>query len=132
VFAFVEILVGANTTTLYAADAKNADSVVNVAEAENGENIDLTTAQTLQVKLKSISGTGYTWTLNGDPAPLKLTKSFSQRSKSTSGMAGTPHISVFQLKASSAGLSTLTFVYRRSWEYNVAPAKTFSIRVSVR
>ena len=41
-------------------------------------------------------------------------------------------MSVFQLSANSAGLATLTFVYRRSWEYNVPPAKTFAIRVNVR
>ncbi len=119
-------------TTLPAADAKNADSVVTVTEADNGKDVDLTTGQTLQVKLKSIPGTGYAWTLDGDPAPLKLTKSFSQRSKNTTGMAGAPQMSVFQLSANSAGVATLTFIYRRAWEYDVAPAKTFSIRVNVR
>lgn len=114
------------------ADAKSADSIVNVTEAENGKEVDLGSGQVLQVKLKSIPGTGYAWTLDGDPAPLKLVKSFTQRKKSTSGMAGAPQMSVFQLKANSAGLATVTFVYRRSWEYNVPPASTFSIRVSVR
>jgi predicted secreted protein len=113
-------------------DAKSADSIVNVTEAENGKEIDLATGQVLRLKLKSIPGTGYAWTLDGDPAPLKLVKSFTQRKKSTSGMAGAPQMSVFQLKANSAGLATVTFVYRRSWEYNVPPAKTFSVRVNAR
>jgi len=118
----------APATRLYASDAKY-DSLVNVTEAENGKDIDITHGQTLQVKLKSIAGTGYAWTLSGDPAPLKLTKTFTQRSKSTPGAV---QMSVFQLAANSAGLANVTFVYRRSWEYDVPPAKTFSIRVNVR
>ncbi len=128
----VAIIGRATTTTLYTSDAKEAASVLTVTEAENGKDVDLANGQILQVKLKAIAGTGYAWTLDGDPAPLKLTKSFSQRSKSTSGKAGAPQMSVFQLQANSAGVATLTFVYRRSWEYNVAPAKTFSVRVNVR
>jgi predicted secreted protein len=131
-FACVGILGQLPSTALSAADTKNAESTVNVTEADNGKDIDLTTAQTLQIKLKSIAGTGYAWTLDGDPAPLKLVKQFSQHNKSTSGRAGAPSFSVFQLKAGSAGLANVTFVYRRSWEYNVPPAKTFSLRVNVR
>ena len=29
-------------------------------------------------------------------------------------------------------MATLTLVYRRSWEYNVPPIKTFTVRVNVR
>jgi predicted secreted protein len=47
-------------------------------------------------------------------------------------MAGAPQMSVFQFSAASAGLANLTLVYRRSWEYNTTPAKTFSVRVNVR
>lgn len=128
----VTIVGCAAAATLRTADANSAASVVNVTEAENGKEVDLGGGQVLQVKLKSIPGTGYAWTLDGDPAPLKLVKSFTQRKKSASGMAGAPQMSVFQLKANSAGLATVTFVYRRSWEYNVPPAKTFSVRVNVR
>src|SRR5271157_5367002 len=111
-------------TAQQAADSNKSESIVGVTESDNGKDIDLTTAQTLQVKLKSIAGTGYAWTLSGDPAPLKLVKQSSQHGKSTSGRAGAPSFSVFQLQAGSSGLANVTFVYRRSWEYNVPPAKT--------
>ena len=106
--------------------------MLTVTDADNGKDIDITSGQILQVKLKSNAGTGYAWTLSGDPAPLKLIKTSTQHSKNTSGKAGAPQMSVFQLQATSAGLTNLTFVYRRSWEFNVPPAKTFSIRVNVR
>jgi predicted secreted protein len=104
--------------------------VVNATEADNGKDVDMTSGQTLQVKLPSIAGTGYAWTVNGDPTPLKLTKQSTQRSKSAK--PGAAQVSVFQFSASSPGIATLTMVYRRSWEYNVPPAKKFEVKVNVR
>src|SRR5579863_7295139 len=65
-----------------AADKKKSESVVGVFEADNGKDIDITTGQTLRIKLKTISGNGYSWILSGDPAPLKLTKSYTQQNNS--------------------------------------------------
>ena len=104
--------------------------IVNATEADNGKDIDMSSGQTLQVKLPSIAGTGYAWTVNGDPTPLKLTKQSTQRSKSAK--PGAAQVSVFQFSASSPGIATLTMLYRRSWEYNVPPAKKFEVKVNVR
>jgi predicted secreted protein len=136
VLLFVTAL-GSLTATLAAQQAadentKKSNSVVGVFEADNGKTIDMDSSQTLRVKLKVIAGTGYAWTLSGDPKPLKLTKSYAQQSNSTARRQGGPEMSVFELSANSVGLANLTFVYRRSWEYNVPPAKTFSVRVNVR
>ena len=122
----------AASPALGADDTKKADSVLAVMESDNGKNIDLNNGQTLRVKLRVIAGTGYAWTLSGDPAPLKLIKSYTQHSNSTARRAGGTQMSVFELSASSAGLANVTFVYRRSWEYNVQPAKTFTVHVNVR
>jgi len=108
-----------------------ADSVVTVTDSDTGKEIDLAAGQTLRVKLPATPSTGYSWLLSGDPAPLKLTRSFYERNKNTSGMPGSPQDAVFELRARRAGVATLTFVYRRAWEYNVAPARTFTIRVKV-
>ena len=112
------------------ADSKKSDSVVGVMESDNGKDIDITTGQTLRVKLQTIAGNGYSWTVSGDPAPLKLTKSYTQ--KNSSRRIGGGEMSVLEFTAGSPGLSNLTLVYRRSWEYNVPPAKRFSVRVNVR
>jgi predicted secreted protein len=60
-----------------------------------------------------------------------LEKSAFSKNKSSQaiGAAGTQ---VFRFGASSAGMATLKIIYHRSWEYNVPPAKTFSVRVNVR
>ncbi len=111
---------------------KAATPAVTLTEADNGKDIDLTAGTTLIVKLASNPSTGYKWTLVGEPSPLKLQKTSFRQSTSKPGVAGAPGIDVFQLSTNSAGMATLTLVYRRSWEYNVPPVKTFTVRVDVR
>jgi inhibitor of cysteine peptidase len=109
-----------------------APSQVVLTDRDNGTDVDLAPNTRLLVKLPSNASTGYSWTVVGDPSPLKLQKASFQNGKTKSGAVGASGTAVFQLNASSAGMATLTFVYRRSWEYNVPPMKTFSIRVNVR
>lgn len=107
-------------------------STVTITDQDNGRNVDLMMGQTLIVRLPGNPSTGYDWVVSGDPTPLKLTKNFHQRSKSAPGMVGAPQTAVLEFSAASPGVTTLTLLYRRSWEYNVAPAKTFTVTVDVR
>ena len=112
--------------------AKTATPTATITEQDNGKDIDLTTGEALMVKLPSNPSTGYSWSVVGDPAPLMLEKSSHVKSPKSSGAVGAPRMTVLRFSAGAAGMSTLTLVYRRPWEYNVAPAKTFSVRVNVR
>jgi inhibitor of cysteine peptidase len=125
---FCSVATGQHT----ASAAKPSSSEVILTESDNGRDVDLTTGTTLIVKLGSSPSTGYAWSVAGDPAPLKLQKSSFHKAKAKNGMVGAAGTAVFQLAASSAGMTNLTLVYRRSWEYNVPPMKTFTVRVNVR
>jgi inhibitor of cysteine peptidase len=107
-------------------------AAVVLTDRDNGTDIDLAPETPLTVKLASNPSTGYAWTIAGDPAPLKLQKASFQKGKTKAGAVGASGIAVFHLHASSAGMATLTLVYRRSWEYNLPPMRTFSVRVNVR
>jgi len=111
--------------------AKAAASVVTVTDQDNGKDIDLPSGQTMVVKLASNPSTGYKWTVEGDPAPLKLEKQSYRKSTKSSAM-GAPGVQIFQFRAGSSGIANLKLNYHRSWEYNQPPAKTFSLRVNVR
>jgi len=113
------------------APAKAASEVV-LAERDNGSDVDLSPNTPLIVKLTSNPSAGYAWVVVGEPSPLKLQKASFRKGKSKNGAVGVPGTAVFQLNASTAGMATLTLVYRRSWEYNLPPMKTFSVRVNVR
>ncbi len=113
------------------ASAKTAASAVTVTDQDNGKDIDLAPDQTLIVKLASNPSTGYKWTVEGDPAPLKLQKQTYRKSTKSSAM-GAPGMEVFQFSAGSSGIANLKLNYHRSFEYNLPPVKTFSLRVNVR
>jgi inhibitor of cysteine peptidase len=109
-----------------------APSGVVLTERDNGTDVDLAPNTPLTVKLTSNPSAGCAWSVVGDPSPLKLQKASFRKGTARSGAVGTPGTAVFQLNASSAGIATLTIIYRRSWEYNLPPMKAFSVRVNVR
>ncbi len=119
--------VGAST-----AKAQSSSSPVVLTEQDNGRDIDLTIGGTLIVKLPGNPSTGYNWTVAGEPSPLKLRKTWFRKGATKSNSQGDSGTSIFQLSANSSGMATLTLLYRRSWEYNIAPIKTFAVRVDVR
>jgi inhibitor of cysteine peptidase len=112
--------------------AKAPSSDVTLTERDNGADTDLTIGSALVVKLPANPSTGYNWTVVGEPSPLKLHKSSFRKGATQGSSVGASGTSVFQFSASSSGMATLTLVYRRSWEYNIAPIKTFTVRVNVR
>jgi inhibitor of cysteine peptidase len=131
-FCFCAWIAAEASQTSSASSANASPPAVTVTGEDNGKDIDLTAGGTLIVKLKSNPSTGYAWTVSGDPAPLRLQKSKYVKNTQSSKTAGAPGMQVLWLSASSAGMTTLTVVYRRSWEYNVPPVKVFNLRVNVR
>lgn len=105
---------------------------VVLTEQDNGKDIDLTIGGALIVKLPSNPSTGYGWTVVGEPSPLKLQKTSFRKGKTKDNAVGASGTAIFQLSANASGMTTLTLVYRRSWEYNVPPIRTFVVRVDVR
>jgi len=120
---------GQHTTA--GAGAKAAPATT-ITEQDNGRDIDLSAGEMLIVRLPANPSTGYNWSVAGEPAPLKLQKSTFHKKSGNGEAVGASGISVFQLAATSSGIANLTLVYRRSWEYNSPPMKTFAVRVNVR
>jgi inhibitor of cysteine peptidase len=114
------------------APQKSASSVVTITDEDNGKDIDLPAGDTLVLRLKSNPSTGYNWAIKGDPLPLRLVKSSTKKNAQTGHAVGAPVTQEFRLTAVSAGMASLTLEYRRPWEYNVTPAKTFNVKVNAR
>jgi len=127
----VSISAATQQSVASATSAKTPASTITVTDQDNGKDIDLASDQTLIVKLASNPSTGYKWTVEGDPSPLKLQKQSYRKSAKSSAM-GAPGMEVFQFSAGSSGIANLKLNYHRSWEYNVPPVKTFAARVNVR
>jgi predicted secreted protein len=59
-------------------------------------------------------------------------KSSTKKNGQNSHVVGAPVTQEFRLRAVSAGMASLTLEYRRPWEHDVAPVKTFQVRVKAR
>jgi inhibitor of cysteine peptidase len=114
------------------AQQKRTPSAIAITDQDNGKDIDLPAGDTLVLRLKSNPSTGYSWAIKGDPSPLKLVKSSTEKNSQTSNVPGAPVTQDFRLTAVSAGMASLTLEYRRPWEQDVAPARTFQVKVKAR
>ncbi|MGA3053434.1 MAG: protease inhibitor I42 family protein [Candidatus Korobacteraceae bacterium] len=114
------------------AQQKSTPSPIVITDADNGKDVDLPAGDTLVLRLESNPSTGYSWAIKGDPSPLRLVKSSTKKNGQNSHVVGAPVTQEFRLTAVSAGMVSLTLEYRRPWESNVAPAKTFQVRVNAR
>ena len=110
----------------------SATPVVTVTDQDNGRDIDLPQGGTLLVKLTSNPSTGYSWAVTGTSAPLRLDKTTLKKGKQSDRRAGAPGTQELRFSGTSAGMAVLTLEYRRPWEHDVAPARTFTLKVNVR
>jgi len=107
--------------------------VVNVNDSDNGGQVTLIQGQILAVTLESNPTTGYSW------APVEKQNSILDQfgdslylpSEQEDGTVGAGGWEIFYFRSISAGQETLELIYRRPWETDVEPAKTFSIEVTV-
>lgn len=107
-----------------------AASDVAIREGANGKTISVHAGQVVEVSLPSNPTTGYQWAVRGDPAPLVLVKSdfVAAQSDGRMGAGGTQKL---RFKAAAAGTSEIVLDYKRPWEKDTPPAKTFTVKIEV-
>jgi inhibitor of cysteine peptidase len=69
--------------------------------------------------------------LTADPAPLVFEKSQHLADSRNEGVAGSGGTQIFQFAADVSGSAKITLEYRRPWEKDAPPAKTFSVTINV-
>jgi len=106
---------------------------LTLTEADNGKTVTITEGQNLSVKLGANPSTGYDWQVvstdrtfgypatthfysNSDAVGSGGADKFTWKTKSPLSMVGDHHVKM---------------EYKRAWEKNVAPAKTFEFTVKV-
>lgn len=116
-------------------EGSSADELksLEVTDADNGKTVTATKGQNLYVKLQANPSTGYGWVVTqtdrtfGYPAAEKFFPNGPG--------VGSGGISRFLWKTGGAlnmvGSHTVKMEYKRAWETNVAPAKTFTFTVKV-
>ena len=109
-----------------------APKELSVDITSSGKEVTLAAGGTLTVTLESNITTGYSWNENaniGDKTVLQQTDHKYQPPATPIPGAGGKEVWTF--KALKAGNSTISMEYRRPFEPNAAPAKTFTLTVVV-
>lgn len=105
---------------------------LSVDITSSGKEVTLAAGGTLTVTLESNITTGYSWNENaniGDKTVMQQTDhKYQPPATPTLGAGGKE---VWTFKALKAGNSTISMEYRRPFEPTVAPAKIFTLTVTV-
>jgi inhibitor of cysteine peptidase len=104
--------------------------VVTASDAD--KPIQVSVGQTLQVRLASNPTTGYSWNVQQTPPELELEHSAYTADAQGKNLPGSGGYQTIEFAAKFAGTPELKLEYRRPWEKDVAPAKTFSVTVTVK
>ncbi len=94
----------------------------------------LKVAQTVEVRLRSQSGTGYAWRLASGAdnfVVARQTMHTTDVDAANGKRVGGATWDVFTLRAAQPGDATVEFVYERPWEKTAPPARRFTLKVHV-
>jgi len=108
-----------------------AETHKQVDQTADGTTVQLTRGQVLDIELPSNPSAGYSWQLSGARPSQLASVTDSYEATGEPNVVGAGGYQVFSYSAAEAGTGTLKLDYVRPWETGVAPAKTFSITVSV-
>lgn len=99
---------------------------VTVGAAANGKSLTLKKGDTLVVRLSANPSTGYDWAIGSKPNALRLVKrTYLGAPPQRPGQGGTD---IFRFSVRS-GKGKLKLVYRRSWEKEIPPIRSFELTV---
>jgi inhibitor of cysteine peptidase len=105
--------------------------MMHVGEHQNGQTVKLVAGEFLEIVLAENPTTGYRWHLAEAGAPLcVLTEdTFEPGGEGVPGKGG---VHRWKFQAAEPGSGRIELVYRRSWERDAPPGRTFRLQVEVR
>ncbi len=102
---------------------------VTITEKDNGSQVTLKQNDTLVVTLAANTSTGFSWQAAANPLLQPLGD--PQYVRPADAPPGAGGLQTFRFQATATGQTTLRMEYRRPFEPNAAPARTFSVQVTI-
>lgn len=134
VTGFVFLLPAIFSGTAATVAAESGSAIIHVSDKDNGNTVSMAARGILEMKLETIPGTGYAWqVIRNDSRILRMTGPpvLAPADETREKMLGAPSYQVFRFEAQAAGKSILELHYKRRWEAQAAPLKTFVVTVRV-
>ena len=107
------------------------DKAVTVTDKEDKGKVTVPKGGTLVVKLPITTGTGYTWEVTKNNADRLKPAGKPTVEKPEKPVPGAKTTQVFRFDAAGAGTSELTLEYKRPFEKDKPPAKTYRLTAKV-
>lgn len=105
---------------------------ISLTKSDNRSSIKMATGDNLEIALDGNPTTGYVWEkVEGDNAILPGQGDYKYTPAEPS-LVGSGGKFAFTFLGAAAGKTRLYFIYHRTFEKNVAPAKSFEIMVTVK
>jgi inhibitor of cysteine peptidase len=104
-------------------------------ESDNGRTVKLAAGESLEISLAENPTTGYRWQLTAGATEEAGTPCSFVKDSFESGRAELPGqggIHRWQFQAVEPGVCKIELEYRRSWEKDKPPERTFRLHVEVR
>ena len=109
----------------------HGDSSLRLTEKDAGRPLKLRTGDKLEVVLEGNPTTGFKWEVGGaDASVVKLTG--KPEFKPSSDAVGAAGRYTFHFEAVGMGQTRLKLIYRRPFEQDTPPARTFEVTLTVR
>ena len=108
------------------------DNTVTLTEGQNGASAELSKSQKLHIRLPVQGGTGFSWQVTRTPSATVRLLSSTTQPAGPGNVPGGPATELFVFEPTGAGAGDIELGYRRPWEKDVAPARTFAVHVVVR
>ncbi len=105
---------------------------VDVNDSQDGGKLMVFAGDTVEVRLHSTPSTGYSWKVVEIDRNILAERKAPVFVPPPQNIPGAEGHMVFDFLAAAPGTSTLQLAYVRPWEKDAAPARTFSIDVTVR
>ena len=128
----VSCLIVAVASAAFFAFAQAPPQTVDISDPQAGGTVMVFAGDTVQVRLHSTLGTGYSWKVTQVNNALLALQGAPVFVPPPPGIPGAEGHTVFNFRAAAPGISTLQLAYVRPTEPASAAARTFSIGVNVR
>lgn len=107
---------------------------ISITNANECQLLNLDRGQELSITLPSNPSTGYGWSISLMPTILQQMPETAQYNaeKTSQPMLGSENQTTWRFLATTVGQDKLQLIYRRPWEKNVKPSKTFTCNITVK
>jgi inhibitor of cysteine peptidase len=114
--------------------AATGEKAITLTAADDGRRIETTVGAVLTLRLPARPGSGYSWLVEriDERRTKELGSSTFERAGEPGRAMGGPAFQVFRFEARAAGRSKLVLHYRRPWEKDAPPSKTFTVEIDTR